>query len=77
MNEIQELLASKNYDVRISQDARFIDQKCTPDVVCIIADCVMNIRENKPNEEFTVQDIWTSNYFIKNVKSIFNKPIAT
>lgn len=54
-----------------------MDQKCTPDVVCIIADCVMNLRESEPEKEFIVQDIWDSQYFIKNVKAIFNKPSAT
>lgn len=77
MTAIDELLTSINYDIRVKQDARFMDQKCTPDVVCIIADCVMNLRENEPEREFTVQDIWDSQYFIKNVKAIFNKPSAT
>jgi hypothetical protein len=74
---INKLLISKNYDIRVHNDARFMDQKCTPDVVCIIADCVMNLRESEPTREFIVQDIWDSQYFIKNVKSIFNKPSAT
>jgi hypothetical protein len=74
---IDDLLKNRNYDIRLHRDARFMDQKCTPDVVCIIADCVMNLRETKPEKEFTVQDIWDSQYFIKNVKAIFNKPSAT
>ena len=77
MTELQKLLNSINYDIRIKQDARFMDQKCTPDVVCIIADCIINLRESEPNKEFIVQDIWDSQYFIKNVKAIFNKPSAT
>lgn len=74
---IDELLNTNNYDIRIHNDARFMDQKCTPDVVCIVADCVINLRESTPNVEFTVQNIWDSQYFIKNVKAIFNKPLAT
>lgn len=77
MTELQKLLNNINYDIRIKQDARFMDQKCTPDVVCIIADCVLNLRESEPEKEFVVQDIWDSQYFIKNVKAIFNKPSAT
>ncbi|NBV09280.1 MAG: hypothetical protein EBS09_09295 [Flavobacteriia bacterium] len=77
MTELQKLLNSINYDIRIKQDARFMDQKCTPDVVCIIADCIINLRESEPNKKFIVQDIWDSQYFIKNVKAIFNKPSAT
>jgi hypothetical protein len=77
MTELEKLLNSKNYDIRKSRDARFMDQKCTPDVVCIIADCIINLRESEHEKEFTVQDIWDSQYFIKNVKAIFNKPTAT
>jgi hypothetical protein len=54
MTKIEKLLNSINYDIRIKQDARFMDQKCTPDVVCIIADCIMNLRESEPEKEFTV-----------------------
>ena len=36
-------LSNFDLDVRKSQDARFMDQKCTPDVVCFIADCIINI----------------------------------
>ena len=77
MTEVEKLLKSKDYDIRKSKDARFMDQKCTPDVVCIISDCVINLRESDPEKEFTVQDIWDSQYFIKNVKAIFSKPSAT
>lgn len=70
------LLNKYNYDVRVTKDARFMDQKCTPDVVCIVADCVSNLIGNDSQKEFTVQDIWDSQYFIKNVKEIFNKPSA-
>lgn len=54
-----------------------MDQKCTPDVVCIIADCIMNFLGDDTTKSFTVNDIWSSQYFIKNVKIIFNKPSAT
>lgn len=77
MTEVDKLLKSKNYDIRRINDARFMDQKCTPDVVCIIADCVINLRESESEKEFIVQDIWNSQYFIKNVKAMFNKPSAT
>ena len=74
--QIEKLLQRNNYDVRKSGDARFMDQKCTPDVVCIIADCIYNLRADDTETEFTVQDIWDSQYFIKNVKEIFKKPSA-
>ncbi len=71
--KIQEHLESINFDVRLTKDARFMDQKVTPDVLCIIADCVLNFDADR-NIEFTKDDIWNDNYFNTNVKAIFNKP---
>lgn len=62
-----------NFDIRLSKDARFMDQKVTPDVLCIIADCILNYDMDR-NIEFTKDDIWNDNYFNVNVKAIFNKP---
>lgn len=67
--------ASFDFDVRKSKDARFMDQKVTPDVLCIIADCVLNFVADR-EIEFTKDDIWNDDYFNHNVKAIFNKPDA-
>lgn len=64
-----------NFDIREKGDARFMDQKCTPDVVCFIADCIINTIHS--DQTFVVGDIWNSQYFIKNTRAIFNKPWAT
>lgn len=72
---IKNYLNQFDLDIRKTSDARFMDQKCTPDVVCFIADCVMNLADK--NQTFTVNDIWNSQYFIKNTRAIFNKPWAT
>jgi hypothetical protein len=64
-----------DFDVRKSKDARFMDQKVTPDVLSIIADCVLNFDADR-NIEFTKDDIWNDNYFNTNVKGVFNKPDA-
>lgn len=74
--EITEHFSPLDLDVRKIGDARFSDQKCTPDVLSIIADCVINIRSSEPVKPFTVKDIWDSNYFNKHVKAVFNKPSA-
>lgn len=63
-------------DVRKTHDARFMDQKCTPDVICFIADCIVSSALDC-SKEFTVADIWKAQYFQKNVKAIFNKPHPT
>ena len=67
-----------DYDIRKTNDARFMDQKVTPDVLCIISDCVINFLEVKKNRTlvFAIKDIWQSEYFNQNVKGIFSKPDA-
>ncbi len=72
---INQYLAKFDLDVRKTNDARFADQKCTPDVICFIADCILNIVD--PTRPFTVKDIWASQYFIKNAVAVFGKPWPT
>ena len=73
-NEIISFLNSKNYDIRIHHNARWIDQKCTPDVLCIVADCIINYLDSVGEEStFTSNDIWLSEYAIHNVHDIFRK----
>ena len=71
LQTISSFLSQFDLDVRKSGDARFMDQKCTPDVVCFIADCLINL---DPKGEFTVQNLWDMQYFIKNASAIFGKP---
>lgn len=72
---INKFLNQFDLDVRKTGDARFADQKCTPDVVCFIADCILNVVHS--GQPFTVSDIWDSQYFIKNAVAVFGKPIPT
>lgn len=73
-DRIKEYLNKFDLDIRKSHNARFSDQKCTPDVVCFIADCIINTVTG--SECFDVETIWKSQYFIKNTRAIFNKPWA-
>jgi hypothetical protein len=75
-SRIESHLNSLDLDIRKSNGERFMDQKVTPDVLCIIADCVVNLLENiqDKNREFTGKDIWNSVYFNDTVKEIFSKP---
>ena len=64
---------SKNYDLRISHNARWIDQKCTPDVLWSISDFVLNYVENV-KETFTPSDIWHSDYAKQTIAETYSKP---
>ncbi len=63
-----------DFDIRKTNDARFMDQKVTPDVLCIIADCVIEFISDDNNKIFTANDIWNFEYTNKNVMDIFRKP---
>lgn len=69
-----EFLNQYDYDVRKTHDARWIDQKCTHDVISIISDCILEFVDNSTTQEFTVNDIWHSQYARENVITIFSKP---
>ncbi|WP_145442092.1 restriction endonuclease [Staphylococcus hominis] len=74
-DNINNFFENTNFDIRISHNGRWIDQKCTPDVLCIVSDCVLNYIEENGNEiEFTSKDIWKADYTRENVEEIFNKP---
>ncbi len=62
-----------NYDLRISGNGRWIDQKCTPDVIWSVADFVLDFVENH-NPEFTVKDIWQSDYAKRTIAETYSKP---
>lgn len=74
LSMIENFLNQYDYDVRKTGDARWIDQKCTHDVLCIIADCIDEFIQDDLNKEFSVTDIWKSEYTKDNVIDIFSKP---
>ena len=71
---IQEHLSNFNLDIRETHNARFMDQKVTPDVLSFIAECVVNYIGGDVAREFSVIDIWKSQYFISNAQLVFSKP---
>ena len=76
-SEIDSFINSHNYDVRVSGNARWIDQKCTADVLTIVSDCISVYEDGSPGREFTTKDVWLSQYAIENVEAIFKKPGVT
>lgn len=61
-----------DFDIRTTHDARYVDQKCTPDIVCFIADCILST--SCARKTFTINDLWDERYFIDNCRVIFGKP---
>lgn len=73
-NLVSRFLEEHNYDVRISGNGRWIDQKCAFDAVCFVADCIMDYIQNGGSQPFQSPNIWKSEYAITNVQNIFCKP---
>ena len=74
---IQRFLDAHDYDVRKTHNGRWIDQKCTMDVVCLVSDCIVEYTSTRADKTFTVNDIWFSDYTVENVQQIFSKPDPT
>ncbi len=72
--KIKQFLNSNDYDIRKNNNARWIDQKCTMDVLSVVADCIIEFVGDEIEKEFTTNDIWYNEYTVENVQSIFNKP---
>jgi hypothetical protein len=53
---LDNLFATKTFDERILKNGRWIDQKCTPDVLEINADCILNFAESNP-PFFSIDDL--------------------
>lgn len=73
-NDIITFLQQHNYDLRISGNGRWIDQKCAADVVTVVADCILNFYLEDDDGIFTTPDIWHYKYAVDNVEAIFKKP---
>lgn len=74
MDQLDIFFQDKNYDIRKYHDARFMDQKVTPDVLSIIASCILEFVWEGISIEFTTKDIWGSDYANDTIKDIFHKP---
>lgn len=72
---LDEYLEQNQYDIRTSGNGRWIDQKCTPDVLSIVADCIYYyVHEHGLDVEFSRKDIQLFDYTVNNIEEIFNKP---
>ncbi|GAA9896733.1 hypothetical protein VN0773_01590 [Helicobacter pylori] len=72
-SQIINFLKLSDYNIRKTQNARWIDQKCTSDVLSIVADCILEFTQYSIKKSFSVKDIWNNPYTNENVKMIFSK----
>lgn len=67
-------LSNKDYDIRKTNDARFMDQKVTPDVLSCVSECIIRFLCKDINKSFYIKDIQDLDYSHYIVRDIFNKP---
>lgn len=72
-DNIIEFCNQQDYDLRKRKNKRWIDQKCTPDVIWSIADFILDYIDNV-KDDFTVRDIWQSEYAKKTIAETYSKP---
>ena len=72
--DIVDFLSEKDYDLRISNNGRWIDQKCAADVLTVIADCILQYNSHNPGGDFSSTDIWRDEYTVEFVEKVFKKP---
>ena len=77
LDKIETLFQQYNFDVRVSRNARFMDQKVIPDVLCAVAECVIEFVADDVTKKFTKNDIWHSSYAQELITDSFNKPNLT
>lgn len=71
---LESFFEGKEYDIRKSNNGRWIDQKCTHDVVSFVADCICYYLENGGEEPLQSTTIWRSDYAVQYVQDYFGKP---
>lgn len=74
MTEINTFFSQFDFDVRKSKDARFMDQKVTPDVLCAVTECIIEFTKDNLTKSFTKNDIWHSDFANELITESFNKP---
>lgn len=74
LNYVKHFINRQNFDIRVSKNGRFTDQKCIPDVLCAVAECVLAYIGEDISKGFTKNDIWHSKYSNTLITESFSKP---
>ena len=76
LEKIEQHLQGINFDLRISGNARYIDQKCTPDILSSVSEAILEFVDGG-SSKFTVRDIWSSPFANEVMTERFQKPDVT
>lgn len=73
-NYVKKFVDGHDYDIRKTHNARFTDQKCIPDVVCAVAECVVEYIGGDVSIQFSKNDIWHFQFSNTLLSECFSKP---
>lgn len=73
-NLLKQFLDGQTYDIRQSGNGRWIDQKCTPDEVSFVSECVLELVRESGKPAFRSPDVWRSAFAVDKVQQFFGKP---
>lgn len=73
-NLLKQFLDSHTYDIRQIGNGRWIDQKCAPDEVSFVSECVLEYVRETGKAVFQSPDVWKSAFAVSKVQQFFGKP---
>ena len=73
-NLLKQFLEKHSYDIRQTGNGRWIDQKCAPDEVSFVSECVLEYVRESGSQFFQSPDVWKSEFAVAKVQQFFGKP---
>ncbi len=73
-NLLKQFIDTHSYDIRQSRNGRWIDQKCAPDEVSFVSECVLEYVRETGCKIFQSPDVWKSGFAVSKVQQFFGKP---
>ncbi len=73
-NLLKQFFDEHAYDVRQTGNGRWIDQKCAPDEVSFVSECVLEYVRESGRKVFQSPDVWKSDFAVAKVQQFFGKP---
>lgn len=73
-NLLCQFLNEKHYDLRGANNGCWIDQKCAPDEIRFVAECIIEYLKETGKSIFQSPDVWHSGFARQQVQVYFGKP---
>lgn len=73
-NLLKKFLNEHTYDIRVIGDGTWIDQKCAPDEVRFVAECILAYVDETNATTFKSPEVWHSKFASQQVQIYFGKP---